>query len=124
MQFSAPYNELYVDVIAPVCEEMGLNAVRADDRYGPGVIIQDIERQINEAKIVVADISPVNPNVYYEVGYAHALRKPTVLIAERTTDLPFDVSPFRTLLYENTIAGKNQVEAGLRRHLEAIQNQW
>jgi nucleoside 2-deoxyribosyltransferase len=58
--------------------------------------------------------------VYYEVGYAHALKKPTILIAESPTQLPFDVSPFRTLFYENSIAGKAKVESGLKQHLEAI----
>jgi hypothetical protein len=55
--------------------------------------------------------------VFYEVGYAHALNKPTILIAERNIKLPFDVSPFRTLFYENTIAGKKKIEEGLRKHI-------
>lgn len=124
MQFTPPYNELYSDVIVPVCDDIGLVAVRADETYGPGLIIADIARQIVEARVIVADITPANPNVYYEVGYAHALNKPTILIAEKPTQLPFDVSPFRVLFYENTIGGKAKVEAGLRKHLEAIQTQW
>lgn len=124
MQFTPPYNELYTDVIKPVCSDVGLQAVRADETFGPGLIIADIARQIVEANVVIADITPANPNVYYEVGYAHALGKPTILIAEKPTQLPFDVSPFRTLFYENTIGGKARVESGLRKHLEAIQTQW
>lgn len=120
MQFTPPYNDLFHDVIEPVCTSLNLDAQRADDIYGPGVIIKDIERQILETRIVVADITPQNLNVYYEVGYAHALKKDTILIAEKPADLPFDVSPFRVLLYENTIAGKAKVEIGLRKHLEAI----
>ena len=119
LQFSAPYNELFAEVIRPVTKELGLTCIRADESFGPGVIIQDIERQILEAQIVIADITPANSNVYYEVGYAHALQKPTILIAEKTTDLPF-VSPFRILFYENSIAGKTKVEEGLRNHLKAI----
>ena len=120
MQFSTPYNELFTEVIRPVTEELGLSCIRADESFGPGVIIQDVERQILEAQVVIADITPANSNVYYEVGYAHALQKPTILIAEKTTDLPFDVSPFRVLFYENSIAGKRKVEAGLKNHLKAI----
>lgn len=120
MQFTAPYNELYAEVIRPVCESHGFLTHRADETYGPGIIIADIERQIIEAQVVIADITPHNANVYYEVGFAHALRKPTILIAESTAQLPFDVSPFRTLFYENSIAGKSRVEAGLRKHLGAI----
>jgi len=124
MQFTPPFNELYNDVIVPVCKDLGLIAFRADETYGPGLIIADIAREIIEAKAIVAEITPANPNVYYELGYAHALNKPTILIAEKPTQLPFDVSPFRVLFYENTIGGKAKVEVGLRKHLEAIQSQW
>lgn len=120
MQFSSPYNEVYADVIRTICHEAGIDVIRADDEYGPGVIIADISRQIVESALIIADISPANPNVYYEVGYAHALGKPTILLAEKGTKLPFDVSPFRTLFYENTINGKAKLEEGLRKHLAAI----
>lgn len=124
MQFSDPFNELYSDVIKPVGNETGFDVIRADELSEPGLIINDIERQILEAKAIVADITPNNPNVYWEVGYGHAVRKPTVLIAERSTKLPFDVSPFRTIFYENTIAGKAKIEEALRNHLGAIQTAW
>lgn len=123
-EFTDQFNELYDDVIKPVGEELEFEVVRADERFGPDLIIADIESQINEASIIIADITPRNANVYWEVGYAHALRKPTILIAERDTELPFDVSPFRTLFYDNTIAGKSRIEAGLRQHLSAIQTEW
>jgi hypothetical protein len=121
MQFTTPFNELFEEVIRPICAELGVRAVRADDTYGPGLIIADVIRQIDESKLVVAEISPVNANVYYEVGYAHARGKPTILIAERRIErLPFDLSPFRTLFYDNTIDGKKRIEEGLRRHLTAV----
>lgn len=119
MQFSSPYNELYDDVIKKVCKEFDLNVVRADETYGPGLILSDIIKQIYESRLIIAEISQSNPNVFYEVGYAHALNKPTILIAEKTTKLPFDVSPFRTLFYENTIAGKQKIEDGLKKHIVA-----
>jgi hypothetical protein len=120
MQFTSPYNEVYADVIRSICQELGMDVVRADEEYGPGVIISDLSRQIIESTVIIADITPSNPNVYYEVGYAHALSKPTILIAEKGTQLPFDVSPFRTLFYENTINGKAKLEDGLKKHLMAI----
>ncbi|MFN7926279.1 MAG: hypothetical protein U0Q16_39640, partial [Bryobacteraceae bacterium] len=121
MQFTPEYDQLFHDVIRPVCAESGLVAVRADETPGPGMIIADITKQIVDSKVVIADITPRNPNVYYEVGYAHALKKPTILIAERNeTKLPFDVSAFRTLFYENSIGGKKKIEDGLRKYLTAI----
>lgn len=120
MQFTTPYNELYAEVIRPICSRFGLEPFRADEEFVPGMIIADVTRRLVEATVVVADITPANPNVYYEVGYAHALNKPTILIAERPAQLPFDVSGFRTLFYDNTIHGKAKVEEGLMSHLKAI----
>lgn len=122
MQLTSPYTEIYNDVIRRICNECEVEVVKADEIYGPGLIISDIEKQIIESNFVIAEITPANPNVYYEVGFAHAFKKPTILIADKeiVNQLPFDVSPFRVLLYENTIAGKSLIEAGLRKHIKAI----
>jgi hypothetical protein len=119
-QFSSPYNEVYMEVIKSVCQNLDVDVVRADEAPGPGLIIADVVRAIREASFVVADISPANANVFYELGYAHGIRKPAILIAERTTKLPFDVSPFRTLFYDNTIAGKPRLELGLTEAIRAV----
>jgi len=111
MQFSPPFEHLFNEVIKPVAEECRIRAEKADDILGPGMIIADITRRLQEADIVIADTTPQNPNVFYELGYAHAIGKPTIVLAEKRRELPFDVSGFRTLFYENSIAGKSQIEA-------------
>jgi hypothetical protein len=121
MQFGDQFDELYKDVVAEVCKNYEVKAIRADQMSGPGLVISDIVGEINTSQLVIADISPVeNANVYFEVGYALALNKPTILLARKGTALPFDVAGFRVLFYENTIGGKNRLEEGLRRHLDAI----
>lgn len=120
MEFGSPYDDVYGEVIERVCGSFEMDVNRADEIYGPGLIIADITREISESKVIIAEITPRNPNVYFEVGYAHAYNKPTILIAEKGTELPFDVSPFRVLLYENSIGGRTRLEEGLSRHLEAI----
>jgi hypothetical protein len=121
MQFTG-FEELYTDVIEPLTREFGLRPYRADQVYGPGSIIEDIVRGIETAQIVIAEITPTNENVFYEVGYAHALKKPTILLADKDKKgaLPFDLSGYRCLFYHNSIGGKRQVEEGLRKHLQAI----
>lgn len=121
MQFSG-FEELYTDVIEPLTKEFGLHAYRADQVYGPGSIIEDIIRGIETAQIVIAEITPTNENVFYEVGYAHALKKPTILLVDREKKekLPFDLSGYRCLFYQNSIGGKRKVKEGLQKHLEAI----
>jgi hypothetical protein len=124
MQFQPPeYEALFKDVIEPVCKAEGLQAYRADSTYMPGLVIEDIKRQIAECRVVIAEITPGNPNVYYEVGYADALNKPLILIADRREGLkPFDVRAYRTIFYENSIGGKSAVEKDLRLYLRGILN--
>jgi hypothetical protein len=119
-QYSSPYNEVYMEVIRSVCQALDVEVVRADEAQGPGLIIADVVREIQDSSFVIADITPVNANVFYELGYAHGIRKPAILIAERGTKLPFDVSPFRTLFYDNTIAGKPRLEKGLSEAIRSV----
>lgn len=122
MQFNTrEYEDLFEEVIQPQCELAGLETFRATDTYSPGIVISDIAREIARSRVVIAEITPANPNVYYEVGYADALRKPVILIADRTLkDIPFDVRPYRIIFYENSIGGKKRVEDELSKYLSTI----
>lgn len=120
MEFASPFDDLYQEVIKVACEQFEVDTLRADEMYGPGIIIGDIVKQIASAQIVIADVTPKNPNVFFEVGYALALRKPIVLLARKGTPLPFDVAPFRVLFYEDSIGGKSRVSEGLTKHIAAI----
>lgn len=121
MQFSEDYNNLYNEVIKPVAEQEGFECVRGDEFFTSTPILNDIIATINESKVIIAEITPDNPNVFYEIGYAHAINKPTILLCDRKREkLPFDISSFRTLFYVNSIAGKTAIENSLRKYLENI----
>lgn len=120
MQFGSQYDDVYKDVVKGVCDSYEVSPLRADEVSGPGIIIADIIREISSAQLIIADITPINANVYFEVGYALAMNKPTILLAKKGTPLPFDVAGFRVLFYEDSIGGKGKLEEGLRRHLAAI----
>jgi hypothetical protein len=120
MQFAEPYDTFYREVIQNQAEAAGFDVVRIDEKAGPGVIFQDIQREIEQAEIVIAEITPANPNVFYELGYAHALGKPTIVLAQRDSALPFDIRSFRVVFYNDSIGGKVEVERSLRKHLDAI----
>jgi hypothetical protein len=120
MQFGEPFDALYNDVVRPKEDRLPVKIIRGDELAGPGIILEDIKRQIAEAKIVIAEITAPNQNVFYELGYAHALNKPTILLAQRGKDLPFDIHSYRVIFYENSIAGKSEVEKSLERHLRAV----
>jgi len=110
MQFAEPYDTFYKEVIQSQAEKAGYEVVRIDEKAGPGIIFQDIQREIEQAEIVIAEITPGNPNVFYELGYAHALKKPTILLALRGANLPFDIQSFRVVFYNDTIGGKSEIE--------------
>ena len=120
MEFGGVYDVLYEEVIRPVAEEVGFVIVRADDVSGPGLILEDIRREIQGAYAVIAEITPPNRNVFYELGFAHASNKPAILLARRGDQLPFDVSGYRCIFYDDSIGGKVAVEEQLRRHLTAV----
>lgn len=82
-QFGGDYDILYDEVIKPVCEELKYNPIRGDEVVSCTLILNDIITSIRNSAIVIADITPDNPNVFYEVGYAHALNKPTILLCEK-----------------------------------------
>jgi hypothetical protein len=120
MQFGDPYDNIYRSVIRPTAKKLDFEVLRIDEVNRPGIIFQDIQRKIEDAKVVIAEITAPNQNVYYEIGYAHALNKPTILLAERGKELPFDIRSYRVIFYENSIAEKPLVERTLREHLHSI----
>lgn len=105
MQFSDPYNEVYVDAIKPIVSEIGYEPIRVDDVHTPGIVINDIVSNIVESSIVIAEVSERNANVYYELGIAHSIGKPTVLLAQKGTSLPFDVGVHRCIFMKIQFQG-------------------
>ena len=120
MQFSEPYNTLYREVILPKAQHLGFEVRRIDEVSKPGIIFEDIKRELAESKVVIAEITAPNQNVFYELGYAHALNKPTILLAQRGHELPFDIRSYRVIFYDDSIAGKPTVERDLEKHLRAV----
>jgi hypothetical protein len=118
MQFGQRFDTPYQEVISPGASALGLDVIRIDELAG--IIFEDIKRQIAEAKIVIAEITAPNQNVFYELGYAHALNKPTILLAQRGKELPFDIRSYRVIFYDDSIGAKPAFERNLQKHLEAI----
>lgn len=89
-------------LIEPALSELGLTAVRADRISMPGMITGQVIGHVARAKLVIADLSFGNPNVYYELALRHAVRKPIVQIIRTSDRLPFDVGQFRTVTIDMT----------------------
>lgn len=100
MPFGGYFDAYYARVIKPAVAKGGLVAVRSDEIYGAGAIIDDIHRSIMNAAICIADVTGRNPNVSYELGMAHALGKPVLIITQDVKDIPFDYQHLRAITYD------------------------
>lgn len=100
MPFGSWFDDYYESIYVPAIESAGLTPRRADDLYRPSAIVNDIWTMTKEAAIILADLSGKNPNVFYELGLAHALTKPAILVTEAMEDVPFDLRSLRVIVYE------------------------
>ena len=101
MPFAVPLGSHYSLIYEPAIKKAGLKPMRADDEiFATGKIIEQVWSGINAAKVLVAELTSRNPNVFYELGLAHALQKPVVLISADEADVPFDVRHIRVIYYD------------------------
>lgn len=89
------------EVVSRVGANFGFQVLRGDEKVEPGDIFRKILVLIASARVVVANISGRNPNVFYELGIAHALGKQVVLLAHSESDVPFDVQSKPIVFYRN-----------------------
>ena len=89
MPFDKEFEGVYLGFIKPVLTDAGFAVDRADDIESQQNILRDIIEKIDQSNLVIADLTGDNPNVFYELGLAHALRKPVILITQRVADVPF-----------------------------------
>jgi nucleoside 2-deoxyribosyltransferase len=99
MPFGGHWDEYYQQIYYPAILDAGIQPVRADDSFGAGSILKDIVELLSTCSVVLADITDVNRNVHYELGLAHALGKPTVLVAPEEMKLFFDIGQERMITY-------------------------
>ena len=99
MPFDDDFQPVYQDVIKPPLESIGFGVSRADDIESQQNILRDIVEGINASDLVIADLSGNNPNVFYELGLAHALKKPVLLLTQSIDQVPFDLQSYRIFEY-------------------------
>jgi len=114
MPFLKSLQPVYDDHIRSVAKKMNLTIARGDDFFTARSIISDIWNALNACNIIVADCTGRNPNVFYEIGMAHTLGKPVILISQSKDDIPFDIQHIRYLVYEFTPRGMLEFEEKLQ----------
>ncbi len=103
MPFEPSFKDIYEFGIKGAAAEVDAYAERVDEQIFTEGILERAFNQINKADVVVADMTGRNPNVFYEVGYAHALGKIVLLLTQSVADIPFDLQHHQHTVYEGSI---------------------
>lgn len=98
--FKEPFDSYYEKVYTPAIEAAGRRALRADDIFESGNVVSQTVESLSAAELVLAELSEPNANVYWELGVAHALGQPCVLLTQAATEIPFDLRNQRHLVYD------------------------
>lgn len=126
---SRKHSDLFLgSIIEPALEPLNLKVMRADKIDQPGVITNQVLEYLFKARLVIADLSFHNPNVFYELAIRHMLQKPVVQLIRAADKVPFDVNQVRSIIIDTTDiytltpqidAYRSQVAAQVRRALDA-----
>jgi hypothetical protein len=112
---------VYEDYVKPaLVDGCNLLCERGDDVFGSDVIMDDILKSIENADVVLADLTGKNANVFYEVGICHTLRKQVILLAQSADDVPFDLRHRRVLIYDYSPRGCKRLESKLKERMNAV----
>ena len=113
--FEEPFDTIYVDHIRTTIETVDdMRCLRADNIYDNKPIMEDVWRCTNEARIILAELTNRNPNVFYETGITHTIGKEVILLTQSMNDVPFDLQHLRCIVYEYTPRGMENFEQQLK----------
>jgi nucleoside 2-deoxyribosyltransferase len=121
MPFADQMRPVYEDHMMTVARKLGMSIARADDFFTSERIMDEIWTAMVNAKTILADCTGRNPNVFYEIGLAHALGKPTILITQNDDDVPFDLRHRRYIKYSYTPRGMKEFEESLESTINTIE---
>jgi hypothetical protein len=127
MPFADEFRDAYELGIKPACVEAGGDCGRVDEQLFLENILERIYGEIEKADVIIAEMTSRNPNVFYEVGYAHGLGKPVILLTRSSQDIPFDLMHYPHVVYGGQIRTlKAELEKKVRwciEHPERLKSQ-
>jgi hypothetical protein len=124
MPFKPEFFKIYDAVIKPAINQLGLQCFNAQEDKRPTRITDMIFSYIVSATLLIADLTSKNPNVFYELGLAHAMNKPVILLTQTREDVPFDVAGIRYMEYnvDHPDALKQELEETIKILLAEIRS--
>lgn len=122
MDFDDDFQPIYDGIYRSVLEEAGYEISRADTRYESTSIMSEVVKHIEQSDLIIADLTGTNANVYYELGLAHAMGKPVILLIQDLEEMPFDIRPYRVISYSTHFAevekDRNELRDAAQRFLK------
>lgn len=103
MPFAQEFKDIYKFGIKETADQLGVVAERVDEQHFSETMLERIYRQIEQCDFIIAEMSGQNPNVFYEVGYAHAKGKLCILVTKSASDIPFDLKHHSHVVYDGSI---------------------
>jgi hypothetical protein len=117
--FEEPYNSYWTELFRPALAGVGLSPKRGDSMFRAGNVVRQIWELISESVVVLAEVSEQNANVYYELGLAHAIGKPCVLLTRDASSIPFDLRSQRHIVYDTQrVRWSDELLADIARSVE------
>lgn len=113
MPFHPNYNKVYNSIMRAT-NNARFKCHRGDENYSAGEILRHSVELILKSQIVIAVLDGRNSNVFYELGIAHSVGKPVILIAEEKSEIPFDLNSNRFIFYNSSIELENKLEKALK----------
>lgn len=120
MPFDAEFKGIFNTIIKDTAQELGFTCQTAEEAT-TGHITKTIFESIYFAKVIIADLTNSNANVFYELGVAHSIGRKTILISQDKT-IPFDISHDLVIFYDNSIQGGEKLRNDLDKSLRKILN--
>ena len=121
MPFRKELKTVYTEAIKTACDKAGFKAVRADELIGPFNIHRDFIEYIFSSDAIIADLTDWNPNVFYELGVAHAIANKTIMIVQEGQKLPFDIHNYRCIAYDLSEPGLRALAYQVGEYLEHLE---
>jgi len=122
MPFAADFFEIHKELKEAIEKTLALTCKKANDFFEPRRLMDDIERCIKTAELVIADLTGRNPNVFYEVGMCHGLGRTVLLLTQKIEDVPPDLQDVRHIIYENSLSGIEKLKIELLKAISELKD--
>jgi hypothetical protein len=110
--------EIFNEFFVPAWESFEVECHRTS--VSRGSITKDIIERLFSGSIVLADLTDSNPNVMYELGVRHAFKKPSIMVKQKGTSIPFDVNDYNVFEYEFTPPGLRLFKTHIENVIEDV----